>query len=138
MMRVKLDDGAVVPTKGTQNSAGYDVCSIESILIPPGTHSKIHTGVYLEIPHGSCGILSHRSGMNSKQGAQVYGVIDSDYRGEVMITMFNSDPNHEIRVSPGDRVAQLRIVEVQTHTFEVVDELTVTKRGEGGHGSTGR
>ena len=137
-MRISLDHGAVVPEKATKNSAGYDLCSTESCIIPAGCHKKINTGVRVEIPPGIVGTISHRSGMNSKQGVQAYGRVDSDYRGPIMVTLFNCDTSREVRVSPGDRIAQIVFVQIWNPVLSVVEELSGTVRGTSGHGSTGR
>lgn len=136
-MNISLDHGAVVPEKATKNSAGYDLFSKESCIIPAGCHRKINTGVRMEIPPGIAGTISHRSGMNSKQGVQAYGRVDADYRGPVMVTLFNADPSKEVRIKAGDRIAQLVLVQIWNPTLTVVDKLSETVRGEGGHGSTG-
>lgn len=138
-MRIKLEEGGKVPTKGTYGAAAYDCYMNEDqVIIPPGCNKKISLGFHTEIPKGWCGILTHRSGMNSKQGAWAYGTIDDDYRGVVYVTMFNLDPSKEIRMERGDRIAQMRLVEKgEFGELQVVDELVATERGEGGHGSTG-
>ncbi len=134
-MRITLDEGAKVPTKGTPHSAGYDIYANEEKFIPPGSTSLISTGLYMEIPNGYCGILTHRSGMNIK-GAQAYGTIDADFRQEVKIIMFNSSDSL-LHITKGQRAAQIRFTKAETTDFEVVEELTKTQR-DGGFGSTGR
>ena len=133
-MRIKLDEGAKVPVKGTPRSAAYDMYANESISIPPNTIRLVGTGVYMEIPKGYCGILTHRSGMNIK-GAFAYGTIDCDFRGEIKVILFNNS-RYFLKIEKGQRVAQIRFVKAETTDFEVVKELTKTQRN-GGFGSTG-
>ena len=137
----KIDHRAVVPTYGSVYSAGADLYAIldEKLEIPPHTTSFIHTGLSLEIPEGYCGLIFARSSMGAKRGlapANKVGVIDADYRGEVMVALHNhSDVIATVEL--GERVAQLAIVPFLKAEFEVADELSDTVRGAGGFGSTG-
>jgi len=137
-MFITLDEGAKVPKKATRNSAGYDLFSLEEGVIPPGSYKKFNTGVHMEIPQGIVGTISHRSGMNSKQGVQAFGQIDPDFRGAVAVTLFNADPAKEVRVSKGDRIAQFVLVQIWNPVLSVVESLAPSERGTSGHGSTGR
>jgi len=137
-IKVKYGPRAFPIAKATDGSAGYDMCASEDVVIPPGTYRMIPTGVYVQLPRFSVGDLVHRSGMNSKQGAWVYGTIDSDFRGDVKINMFNMDPSEEIRIKRGEAVAQLVVKELHQGSLRVVDKLKETKRGTNGFGSTGR
>lgn len=137
----KIDDRAVVPTYGSEYSAGADLYAIldEGLEILPHTTSFIHTGISLEIPEGYCGLIFARSSMGAKRGlapANKVGVIDADYRGEVMVALHNHS-DIVATVEPGERVAQLAIVPFLKAEFEVSDELSDTVRGVGGFGSTG-
>ena len=137
----KIDDRAVVPTYGSEYSAGADLYAIldEGLEIPPHTTSFVHTGISLEIPEGYCGLIFARSSMGAKRGlapANKVGVIDADYRGEVMVALHNHSDSIAT-VEPGERVAQLAIVPFLKAEFEVSDELSDTVRGTGGFGSTG-
>lgn len=137
----KTDDRAIVPTYGSEYSAGADLYALldEKTEILPHTTSFIHTGISLEIPEGYCGLIFARSSMGAKRGlapANKVGVIDSDYRGEVMVALHNHSDNIAT-VEPGERVAQLAIVPFLKAEFEVSDELSDTVRGVGGFGSTG-
>lgn len=136
----KLNENAVIPTYGTEFSAGADLYNLDtSVVIAPHSTTLIHTGIAIEIPEGYCGLIFARSGLATKRGlapANKVGVIDADYRGEVMVALHNhSDSPAE--VSAFERVAQLAIVPFLKADFEVVDELSNTVRGEGGFGSTG-
>lgn len=137
----KIDDRAVVPTYGSEYSAGADLYAIldEGLEIPPHATSFVHTGISLEIPEGYCGLIFARSSMGAKRGlapANKVGVIDADYRGEVMVALHNHSDSIAT-VEPGERVAQLAIVPFLKAEFEVADELSDTVRGVGGFGSTG-
>lgn len=138
----KLDENAIIPTYGTEWSAGADLYSLagEAVKIPPHSTVLIHTGIAMEIPEGYCGLVFARSGLASKRGlapANKVGVIDADYRGEIMVALHNHS-DAEATVDGGERVAQLAIVPFLKAEFEQVDELSDTVRGEGGFGSTGR
>lgn len=134
-MRIKLDEGAKVPTKGTEGSACYDLYSNEEVVIKTGHVGMVGTGVFMEIPRGYCGIISHRSSMN-KRGVIEYGTVDSDYRGEVKGLVFNGGCIPYV-CRRGERIGQIRFCKAETTDFEVVEELTETQR-DGGFGSTGR
>lgn len=137
----KLNDRAVIPTYGSACSAGADLYSAEDgdALIPPGAAQLIHTGIACEIPDGYVGLIFARSGLAAKRGlapSNKVGVIDSDYRGELMISLFNQSDSEQI-VEAGERIAQLVIVPYLRAEFEEAAELSDTERGDGGFGSTG-
>ena len=138
----KLNDRAVVPTYGSPSSAGADLYSAEvnDVTIDPGNTALIHTGIACEIPEGYVGLIFARSGLATKRGlapANKVGVIDSDYRGELMVSLYNQSPDVQT-VERRERIAQLAIVPYLRAEFEEADELSDTERGEGGFGSTGR
>jgi dUTP pyrophosphatase len=137
----KLDSRATIPTYGTDFSAGADIYALldEPVTINPGETKMIHTGIALAIPEGLVGLTFARSGMAVKRGlapANKVGVIDSDYRGEVMVALHNHSDKPQV-VEHGERVAQMVFVPYYTAEFELKDELSETVRGEGGFGSTG-
>ncbi len=137
----KLDKNATIPTYGTEFSAGADLyaCMNSPVTIHPGQTEFIHTGIALEVPVGYAGLVYARSGMACKKGlapANKVGVIDADYRGEIMVALHNHS-NEAIEVLDGDRIAQLVITPYLTAAFNEVNELNETVRGEGGFGSTG-
>ena len=137
----KLDERAIVPTYGTEYSAGADLYCLSDadITIAPHATTLVHTGLALEIPEGYCGLIFARSGLASKRGlapANKVGVIDADYRGEVMVALHNHTDS-PAAVGAGERVAQLAIVPFLKADFELSDALDDTVRGEGGFGSTG-
>lgn len=137
----KLIPNATIPTYGTEFSAGADLYSgmTDAVTIAPGTTEFIHTGIAMEIPVGLVGLIYARSGMACKKGiapANKVGVIDSDYRGEIIVALHNHS-NVPVTIEPGDRVAQLVLTPYVTADFNEVEELSDTVRGDGKFGSTG-
>lgn len=137
----KLTEEAIIPTYGTEYSAGADLynCMKEAVTIAPGETQFIHTGIAMEIPVGLVGLVYARSGMACKKGlapANKVGVIDSDYRGEIMVALHNHS-GQAITIEYGERIAQLVLAPYITAAFTEVDSLEDTVRGEGGFGSTG-
>lgn len=138
----KLNENAIIPTYGTEFSAGADLyaCMDGDITINAGETAFIKTGISLEIPVGYAGLIYARSGLACKMGlapANKVGVIDADYRGEIIVALHNHS-NEVKTVSTGDRIAQLVITPFLTANFTLVDNLNETVRGEGGFGSTGK
>ena len=137
----KLNEKAVIPTYGSPYSAGADLYSaMDEITIAPGETVLVKTGIALELPVGYAGLIYARSGLASKRGlapANKVGVVDCDYRGEVMVALHNHS-NIPQTVAAGERIAQLVIAPYIVAEFEETDELSDTVRGEGGFGSTGR
>ena len=138
----KLNENARIPTYGSTAAAGADLyaCEAGEITIAPGETKLIHTGLAMEIPEGLVGLIYARSGLASKRGlapANKVGVIDSDYRGEIMVALHNHG-TAEQTVADGERIAQIVFAPYYAAEFTVVEELCDTARGEGGFGSTGR
>ena len=138
----KLRPGAVIPVRGSEYAAGYDLyaCLENSVTIEPHTTVKIGTGLALAVPEGYFGAVFARSGMAAKQGlrpANCVGVCDSDYRGEYIVALHN-DTDTRRTVENGDRIAQLVILPFMAADFVQTDELDDTSRGSGGFGSTGK
>jgi len=136
-IRVKLlTKTAKIPEKKYEQAAAYDICTDESGLVPPGASRCVGSGIAMDIsPYG--GILTHRSGAHTEDGILISGLVDPDYRGEIKITI-NNLGYEEFRYKRGDRIAQLRLVEIPDTTLEVVDGLGETVRNTKGHGSSGR
>ena len=137
----KLKATAKLPTYGTALSAGADLyaCLEKSVTIDPGCSAFIPTGIALEVPVGCAGLIYARSGMACKRGlapANKVGVIDSDYRGEIMVALHNHSDIPQT-ISHGERIAQMVFLPFLKGDFKVCDELSETQRGEGGFGSTG-
>lgn len=137
----KLDKRAIIPKYGTEYSAGADLYALldEDIIIKPNETVLIHTGIAMEIPSGYVGLIYARSGIALKKGlapANKVGVIDSDYRGEIMVALHNHT-NEDKLVEKFERIAQIVFTRYEKFDFEIVDNLSESVRGTGGYGSTG-
>lgn len=138
----KLKEQAIVPTYGSEFAAGADLyaCLDAPVTIGPGETYLAKTGIAMEIPVGYAGLIYARSGLATKKGlapANKVGVVDADYRGEIMVALYNHS-NKEAAIEPGERIAQMVITPFLTANYTVVEELSDTVRGENGFGSTGR
>lgn len=138
----KLKDNAILPTYGSLEAAGADLyaCLVEDIAIAPGESKFVPTGLAMEIPKGCAGLIYARSGLACKRGlapANKVGVVDSDYRGEFMVVLYNHGDEVQT-VCHGERIAQLVITPVLTPMYQEVSELSDTQRSSGGFGSTGK
>ena len=123
--------------KAHPTDAAFDIEADEFTSIEPACRALISTGLKMMIPMGYCGILKSRSGLSVKQGVEVgAGLIDSDYRGEVKVNIFNHG-DLPFNISKGDRIAQMMIVPVPHVEIKVIDDLSPTNRGENGFGSSG-
>ena len=142
-IRVKiLREGAKLPTYGTAEAAGADLyaCLEAPVTIAPGGSAFLPTGVALEVPKGCAGLIYARSGMACKRGlapANKVGVVDSDYRGEITVVLYNHGSQPQT-VENGERIAQFIITPVLTPAYETAEDLTDTVRNSGGFGSTGK
>jgi len=138
----KLSNTAIIPTKGSEYAAGHDLYADlkEAIQVNPGDTLKIPTGIAMAIPNGYFGAIYARSGLATKQGlapANKVAVIDSDYRGELIVVLYNQSNVPQI-VHPGDRIAQLIIQPYIDYDVKIVEELNSTERGDGGFGHSGK
>jgi dUTP pyrophosphatase len=137
----RLKVAARPPTQAHDGDAGYDLHAAEAATIEPGQRASIGTGIAVAIPEGQAGLVIPRSGLAARHGISVVnapGLIDSGYRGELRVLLLNTDREEPFTVEPGDRIAQLVLVRVETEELEEVAELDETARGVGGFGSTGR
>lgn len=136
-MRVKLDAGAFPPTRGHATDAGLDIRAMNGTVIGPGSSETFHTGVHVELPEGTCGLLVSRSGLNTKYDITSTGLVDHGYAGEIVVRLHNHGKKcYEVR--PGDKISQLVVLPVLYEPVEVVDEIKAGDRGSDGFGSTGR
>ena len=137
----KLSESSLLPTRGSSSAAGYDLyADVEREQIAPGKTVKIPVGVAMEIPEGYFGGIFARSGLSTKEGlrpANCVGVIDSDYRGPILVPLHN-DSDTVREVVKGEKIAQMVILPYLAVEFEEVEQLEKTQRGEGGFGSTGK
>ena len=135
----KINEKAIIPFKAHEGDAGMDLFSVEEITIKPMERKLIHTGIRIGLPKNTEAQIRPRSGLALKHGITVLntpGTIDEGYRGEIGIILINLS-NEDFKVEVGMKVAQMVIKEVLTLEVEEVSNLTETKRGEGGFGSTG-
>ena len=136
----RLDPDAMLPARAHPGDAGLDLRSAVDVEVVPGERALVPTGVAVAIPHGHAGLVLPRSGLASKHGltmANAPGLIDAGYRGEVICAVVNLDRVTPVRISKGERIAQLVVVAVSALSGKWVEELPPTTRGEGGFGSTG-
>ena len=136
----KLDERAIIPTKGSAMAAGVDLYALDDATVAAGETVLVHTGIALAIPEGYAGFIYARSGLATKRSlapANKVGVIDADDRGEIMVALHNhgSEPAW---VMAGERVAQLVVAPFLNVTFSLTEMLDETERADGGFGSTGR
>ena len=130
--------GESIPKYAHAGDAGADITASEKIAIPPRERTLVSTGVRLEIPEGYVGLIWPRSGLAVKKGIDCgAGVIDSHYRGEVKVLLFNHSDN-EFQIEPGDRIAQILIQKFERVEFHLVEQLNETARSDAGFGSTGK
>ena len=137
----KLDENAVMPCYGSEYAAGADLfaCMQETLIIEPGKTEFVHTGIAVELPQYTVGLVYARSGLACKKGlapANKVGVIDCDYRGEIMVALHNHS-DKPVSIEPNDRIAQMVITPYLYGEYEECEELSDTVRGAGGFGSTG-
>lgn len=135
-----LDPELPLPSYAHQGDAGADLCAREDVTLEPGERALVPTGVAIALPLGYVGLIHPRSGLATKHGLTVVnapGTVDAGYRGELKVTLLNTDARTPIVLKRGDRIAQLVIQKVERATFIQVEELDETVRGTGGFGSTG-
>jgi dUTP diphosphatase len=137
---VRLDPRAVVPTRAHPGDAGLDLCALEEARLEPGARAAIRTGIAVEIPRGTAGLVLPRSGLAARHGISLVnapGLIDSGYRGELAVLLLNTDWTEAVVLAAGDRIAQLVLLDVHSPTLVEVDQLSGSERGTGGFGSSG-
>ena len=135
-----LDGAAVVPGYAHPGDAGADLVAAEAVRLEPGERALVATGVRIALPDGYAAFVVPRSGLAAKHGISIVnspGTVDAGYRGEIKVSLINTDSRSAYDVAVGDRIAQLIIMPVTRATFIPVDELPGSVRGEGGFGSTG-
>ena len=136
----RLRPDAVVPARAYEGDAGVDLAACDRVVLGPGERAVVGTGLAAEIPDGYAGFVLPRSGLAAQHGLTVVnapGLIDSGYRGEVKVILLNTDRAEAFVIEPGMRVAQLVVQAVEDVRFVETEELSASKRGAGGHGSSG-
>ena len=136
-MRIKLDEGAKMPTRAHAWDAGIDLYAREDQMIAPNSGKVFDTGVHMEIPRGMVGFLKSRSGLNVWEDLTNTGVIDADYTGSICVKLYNHGSKLRY-IKAGERIAQIVILPCHFPVLELVDELEDTERGVNGFGSSGR
>lgn len=136
----RLDPELPLPAYAHPGDAGADLVAAADVELAPGERKLVPTGIALALPEGYVGLVHPRSGLATRLGVTVLnapGTVDAGYRGEILVNLVNHDPAVTVKISRGDRIAQLLVQRVERAVFDVVDELSGTVRGAGGHGSTG-
>ena len=136
-IKIKLDDGAKMPTRAHETDAGLDLYARNKIYIFQHSSCVFDTGVHIAIPEGYVGFLKSKSGLNVKYGLTNEGVIDAGYTGSICVKLYNNSGDPYM-VYEGDKISQLVILPIITPDLELVDSLDDTDRGENGFGSSGR
>lgn len=133
----KISDEAIAPSCHHKGDAGFDLRSVEEIVLKPGERVKVKTGVAMEIPEGYAGLVWDRSGMAANHGIKTMaGVVDSSYRGEISVVLVNLS-DKDLKIEKGHKIAQMLVQKVENPEIEIVESLDDSERGEGGFGSTG-
>lgn len=137
-IKVMLEKYAKMPTKAYAADAGFDLYSNQAFTtINPGECAKFRTGVHMQIPAGYCGLLVSKSGLNVDYGIQSTGLIDSGYRGEIIVKLYNHGES-AYTVFKGDKISQIVILPIPAVELEGANELDATERGANGFGSSGK
>jgi dUTP pyrophosphatase len=141
-LRVKrLDPAAKLPRRAHPGDAGVDLHALSGVTLAPGARGVVATGVAIEIPFGQAGLILPRSGLAMRHGITLVnspGLIDSGYRGQLQVLLLNTDREHAVELSAGERIAQLVLIDVTMAEIVEVAELSDSARGAGGFGSSGR
>ncbi len=136
----RLDPGVPLPAYAHPGDAGADLTAAEDVDLGPGERALVRTGVAIALPAGYAAFVHPRSGLATKHGVTIVnapGTVDAGYRGEIKVTLLNTDKKEPVSFRRGDRIAQLVIQRVERAVFHEVDELPGSARGDGGFGSTG-
>lgn len=137
VLKVTLDDGAIMPTRAHDLDAGLDLFARAEEIVMPYSSTKFDTGVHVEIPPGYVGMVKSKSGLNVRHGITSEGVIDAGYTGSIMVKLYNHTPEG-VLIQKNQKISQLVIMPIATPSLELVDKLEETERGNGGFGSTGK
>lgn len=137
-IKVKLDPGATLPTRGYDTDAGWDLYAKEEFTVPAGGSAVHDTGVHMAIPRGYCGMIVSKSGLNVKKGLTCTGLVDALYSGSIVVKLYNRDMGRDYKFETGDKITQIVILPIPEIELEVVDHLEEIGRGSNGFGSTGR
>lgn len=136
-MKIKLDAGAILPTRAHKTDAGLDLYARNTQVVPAKESAKFDTGVHIELPEGTVGMLKSKSGLNVNYGLTSEGVIDVGYTGSIVVKLYNNS-GYDYTVNAGDKISQLVVMPIIIPDLEIVDEFEKTERGNNGFGSSGR
>ena len=136
-MKVKLDEGAYPLQRAHPTDAGLDIRTPVDVLVRPKQSVTIHTGVHVQLPPGTAGLIVSKSGLNVFDSITSTGLIDEGYTGEIVVKLYNHDAAHHKYINRGDKISQLVVIPVVYEDVEIVDEITGGPRGDNGFGSTG-
>lgn len=136
-MKIKLDSGAKMPTRAYPTDAVLDLYARETQIVPAKESAVFDTGVHIELPAGTVGMLKSKSGLNVKHGITSEGVIDVGYSGSICVKLYNHS-GYDYKVNAGDKISQLVILPILAPELELVDELEEHGRGNNGFGSSGK
>ena len=136
-MKVKLDEGAIAPTRAHATDAGLDLYSREKKILHAGECACFDTGVHIELPKGYCAMLVSKSGLNVRNDITSTGLIDEGYSGSIIVKLYNHG-GKETLINKGDKISQLVIFPVRYESVEIAEDIIAGDRGEAGFGSTGR
>ena len=137
----RLVESARAPSRAHEGDAGYDLHAAEPATLGAGERAVVGTGIAVAIPKGHAGLVLPRSGLAARHGIALVnapGLIDAGYRGELRVLLLNTDRDQDFEIEPGDRIAQLLLVQVEGPELEEAEDLDATARGGGGFGSSGR
>lgn len=136
-MKIKLDDDTKAPTRAHTTDAGLDIFSKQDKIVYAHSSAIFHTGVHVQLPPNTVGMLKSKSGLNVNYGITSEGVIDEGYTGEIVVKLYNNS-NEDYWVTKGDKITQLVVLPVLYKEIEIVEEFEETDRGDNGFGSSGK
>jgi dUTP pyrophosphatase len=136
-MEIMLDDGAAMPSRGPQGSAGLDLRTPKAVTVPAYGNAIVETGVHVALPHGCAGLLVSKSGLNVMRDITSTGLIDEGYTGSIVVKLYNNGSEDQ-EFEAGDKITQLVVIPVVSEPLEQTAAFLPTERGDNGFGSTGR
>jgi dUTP pyrophosphatase len=137
-MKIMLDDGAFAPVRAHKEDAGLDIRAKSDALVRAGQSMTFHTGVHIQLPPGTCGLMVSKSGLNVRHDITSTGLVDEGYTGEIVVKLINHGPD-DYHVHAGDKITQLVVIPIwHDPLIEIVDHIDGAERGDAGFGSSGR
>lgn len=136
-MKIKLDPGAKLPTKAHAEDAGFDLYTPERVIVAAGGSAVIDTGVHIQLPPGTAGLLVSKSGLNVNHDITSTGLIDQGYTGSIRVKLYNHG-NNDYYIAAGEKISQLVVLKIMDVSVQTVDELDASERGDAGFGSSGK